>query len=73
MKITSCVALSLLVAVSASAGDSQERLRERLMVCKQFVIEETGISAIPSETRYCCGASIRFRNCDAEGWAKKFL
>jgi hypothetical protein len=63
MKIlVSTLMLSCLIAVSAFAGDSEEILRERLILCSQFVIEEPG-TAIPGTTRYCCGFANRIPDC----------
>jgi len=72
MKIICSVTLSCLTAVSAFAGDSDDKLRDRLIVCNQFVIEETGISAIPDASRYCCGARSWRRDCHVSGSAEKY-
>ena len=72
MKIVCSVTLSCLAAASALAGDSEDKLRERLTVCNQFVIEEAGISAIPDDNRYCCGTGIWPHDCHLGGSVEKY-
>jgi len=71
MKIVCTVIFSCLAAISALAADSEARLRERLIVCNQFVIEESGMSAIPDSSRHCCRTVNEPRDCQVNDLAEK--
>jgi hypothetical protein len=63
--------LGCLTVVSALAGDSEAMLRERLILCNQFVIEEPGTELIPDMTRYCCRIANLSRDCPVTNWRKQ--
>jgi hypothetical protein len=63
MKIVCALVLTCTSAVSALAGDSAEMLRDRLIICNQFVIEDPYPAVIPDSTHYCCRTVARTRDC----------
>jgi hypothetical protein len=52
MKIACSLMLSCCAAVSVSAGDSAEMLRDHLIFCNQFVIEDPYPAIVRDATQY---------------------
>jgi hypothetical protein len=63
MKIVCALVLTCTSAVSALAEDSAEMLRDRLIICNQFVIEDPYPAVSPDSTQYCCRTVTRTRDC----------
>jgi hypothetical protein len=63
MKIVCALVLSCTSAVSALAEDSAEMLRDRLIICNQFVIEDPYPAIVPDSTQYCYRTVTRTRDC----------
>jgi hypothetical protein len=63
MRIGCALVLACTSAVSALAGDSAEKLRDRRIICNQFVIEDPYPAIIPDSTQYCCRTATRTRDC----------
>ena len=55
--------LSCCAASSAFSRDSAERLRERLIFCGQFVIEDPGPVVVQDTTHDCCGLAGPIHDC----------
>jgi hypothetical protein len=72
MKIVCSLMLSCFTAVSALAGDSAEALRDRLIVCNQFVIEDPYPAIVGDTAQYCCGMANRVHDCHVHGWNEKY-
>jgi hypothetical protein len=51
------------VASSAFGRDSAERLRERMIFCSQFVIEDPGSVALQDTTHDCCRLAKPIHDC----------
>jgi hypothetical protein len=66
MKVVCAVVLSCTYAVSALAKDSAEMLRDRVIICNQFVIEDPYPAIVPDSTQYCCRMVTRTRDCRAQ-------
>jgi hypothetical protein len=58
MLISSCLATG-----SAFAVDFEGMLQRRLILCSQFVIEETGTAMVGDSMRKCCRAKDRNLDC----------
>jgi len=70
MKIVFSLMLSCFTAASALAGDSAEMLRDRLIFCNQFVIEDPYppiVQVFPDSTDYCCRLGNRVHDCHVGG------
>jgi hypothetical protein len=65
MKIVCALMLTCTSAVSALAEDSAEKLRERLIICNQFVIEDP-YPGIGREFPYCCRTANHTRECHTQ-------
>jgi hypothetical protein len=63
MKIVCVLVLTCSFADSAWAEDAAEMLRDRLIICNQFVIEDPYPTVIPDSTQYCCRTVTRTRDC----------
>ena len=72
MKIVCPLMLTCMTAVSALAGDSAERLRDRLIFCSQFVIEHPYPTIVPDSTQYCCRTANRIHDCHIHDWDEKY-
>jgi hypothetical protein len=59
-------------AFPAIGGDSSEMLRERLLFCSQFVIEDPGPTITHNSERYCCRFANRGHDCHIVDWDKKY-
>jgi hypothetical protein len=69
MKILVCaLMLSCFVASTAAAEDSQQMIRDRLVLCSQFEIRDLDALLILDSSRYCCGIGTRFRACHDHEW-----
>jgi hypothetical protein len=53
-------------AVSALARDSAEMLRDRRIICNQFVIEDPYPVIVGDSAQYCCRPTDRTRDCRAD-------
>ena len=55
MKTLVCLLmLGCCTASSAFGPDSAEKLRERLIFCNQFVVEDPGPIVVDDNTHHCC-------------------
>jgi hypothetical protein len=69
MKIFICSLLLSCSAVSSgSAGVSDEMLRDRLVLCGQFVINDPDPLIIRDVTDDCCRSGNRIRDCHVHDW-----
>ena len=71
MKTVCALMLTCMTTVSALAGDSAEMLRDRLIFCNQFVIEEPYPAIVQDSTPHCCRFANRLHNCHANDWTEK--
>jgi hypothetical protein len=71
MKIVCALMLTSMTAVSALAGDAAEMLRDRLIFCNQFVIEDPYPAIDWYSAQYCCGTASRAHDCHSQGWDEK--
>ena len=73
MKIVCALMLTCMTAVSALAGDSAEMLRDRLIICNQFVIIEDAYPAIVRDTtQYSGRMTNRVHDCRTYEWDEKY-
>ena len=73
MKTVCALMLICTTGVSALAGDSAEMLRNRLIICNQFVIIEDPYPAIVRDsTQYCCRTANRVHDCRTQDWDEKY-
>ena len=72
MKYICTLMLSGFTAVSALADDSEGRLRERTILCNQFVIEEPANALIPDTARHCCRMANWIHDCRAFDWDEQY-
>jgi hypothetical protein len=72
MKTVCSLMLTCMTAVSALAGDSAEMLRDRLIVCNQFVIEEANPAIVRDSTQYCCRTANWVHECQRPGWDERY-
>ncbi len=64
MKNVVCLLMLCCCAASSAFGrDSAERLRERLIFCSQFVIEDPGPVVVPDTTHDCCPFANPIHDC----------
>jgi hypothetical protein len=64
MKNLVCLLMLCGCAASSALGrDSAERLRERLIFCSQFVIEEPGAVVVLDPTHDCCRFANSIHDC----------
>lgn len=64
MKTVICLLMLCCCAASSALGrDSAERLRERLIFCSQFVIEDPGPVNIVDSARDCCRFANSIHDC----------
>jgi hypothetical protein len=74
MKTVCSLMLSCCAVVSASAGDSAEMRRDRLIFCSQFVIEDPyvaifrDLTGFPDSTDYCCRFRDSVHDCHIYDW-----
>ena len=69
MKILSySLMLCCCAAVSAAGGDSREMNRDRLIICRQLVIEEPDQTMIRDITQPCCRVANRIHDCHVGEW-----
>jgi hypothetical protein len=69
MKILVCsLVLCCCAAASATGADSAEMLRDRLLFCSQFVIEDPDPAIVRDSTRYCCRFANRAHDCHVNDW-----
>jgi hypothetical protein len=66
MKIVCALMLTCTSAVSALARDSAEMLRDRRIICNQFVIEDPYPAIVGDSAQYCCRTADRTRDCRAD-------
>jgi hypothetical protein len=72
MKILACSLMLCCCAVSLASGrDSAEMLRERLIFCSQFVIEEPGPAIVRDSARDYGGFADRIYDCHLMEWDDK--
>jgi hypothetical protein len=71
MKIVCSLMLTCMTAVSALAGDSAEMLRDRLIFCNQFVIEDPYPAILRDTTPYFVRIANRVRDCRTHDWDEK--
>jgi hypothetical protein len=71
MKTVCALMLTCMAAVSALAGDSAEMLRERLIFCNQFVIEDPYPGIVRDSVQSCCRVANRVRDCNVHGWGER--
>ena len=64
--------LSCVSAVLASAGDSAEMLRNRIIFCNEFVIEHPYPAIVLEDTRNCCRKANRLRDCRVNDWDENY-
>jgi hypothetical protein len=72
MNTVCALMLSCLIAVSALAGDSAEMLRDRLIFCSQFVIEDPDLRMLQDTTQYCCRMANRVHDCHVHDWGERY-
>jgi len=73
MKILSYALMLFCYAVSSAAGrDFQEMNRERLIFCRQFVIEDPGPTMNRDATQYCCRVANRGHDCHFVDWEEQY-
>jgi hypothetical protein len=72
MKIVCAPMLTCMTAVLAFAKDSAEMIRDRLMLCNQFVIEDPHPELLRDSTRYCCRTTNRVHDCHAQDRDEKY-
>ena len=70
--ILSSLMLSCAAASSATSGDSMEMLRDRLVFCNQFIIEDPFPAIAADPTRYCCRFANRVHDCHVNDWDEKY-
>jgi hypothetical protein len=58
-------------ASSALGRESAERLRERLIFCSQFVIEDPGYVILPDSALDCCRFANPIHDCRFMDWEDK--
>jgi hypothetical protein len=64
MRIFACsILLGCFVPSPGSATVPEEKLRERLIVCSQFVIDDPGPAVIREFADDCCRPVNRIRDC----------
>ena len=66
MKIVCALMVTCTSAVSALAEDSAEKLRDRLVICNQFVIEDPYPGIVRESTQYCCRTANHTRDCHTQ-------
>jgi hypothetical protein len=66
MKIVCALMLTCASAVSTLAGDTAEMLRDRLIICNQFVIEDPYPAIVQDFAQYCCRTTNRTRDCHTQ-------
>ena len=71
MNTVCAVMLTCMTTVSALAGDSAEMLRDRLIFCNQFVIEDPYPAIDGYSARYWRGTANRAHDCHAQDWDEK--
>ena len=72
MKTICTLMLTCMTAVSALAGDSAEMLRDRLIICNQFVIDDPYPAIVPDSTQYCCRMATRVYDCRTQDSHEKY-
>jgi hypothetical protein len=75
MKILACsLLLSCFAALSAEAGDSNEMLWDRLILCRQFVVEHPYPAIFPDfrDSTACCHNSHEVRDCYVDDRGEKY-
>jgi len=72
MKTICTLMLTCMTAVSALAGDSAEMLRDRLIICNQFVIEDPYPAIVQDSVQYCCRMTNRTHDCRTQDWGEKY-
>ena len=55
--------LSCIFAAPAIGGDAAEMLRDRLILCSQFVIDHPDPGVIRESPSFCCRFGFRGLNC----------
>jgi hypothetical protein len=68
MNFACSLMLTCFTAVWAFAADSEGILRERLILCSQFVIEDSGSTMIHDTTGYCCRIADWGHDCRVRDW-----
>jgi len=69
MRVLICMLTLCGYAASSAFGrDSAEMLRERLIFCSQFVIEEPGPAIVPDSMQTCCRLANRIHDCHLMDW-----
>ena len=64
MKNLFCLLMLCCCTASSALGrDSAERLREHLIFCSQFVIEDPGLVVVLDSTHDCCGLANAIHDC----------
>jgi hypothetical protein len=72
MKTVCALMLTCMTTISALAGDSAEMIRDRLIFCNQFVIEDPYPAIDRYSAQYCCGTAKRAHDCHAQDWDEKY-
>jgi hypothetical protein len=72
MKIVCALTLTCMTAGFALAGDSAERLRDRVIFCNQFVIEDPYPELLRDSTQHCCRMPNRVHDCHVIDWDEKY-
>jgi hypothetical protein len=72
MKIVYALMLTCTTAVSALAGDSAEMLRDRLIFCNQFVVEDPYPALDRYSAQYCCRLANRIHDCHTHDWDERY-
>jgi hypothetical protein len=63
MKNFICALMLSCAAVPAIGGDTGEMLRDRLIFCNQFVIEDPGPAVIAESLFFCCRFAHQGHDC----------
>jgi hypothetical protein len=64
MKNLICLLMLCCCAASSAFGrDSAERLRERIIFCSQFVIEDPGPVVVEASPHVCCRSANPIHDC----------
>ena len=73
MKTLVCMAILCCCAASSAFGrDSAERLRERLLFCSQFVIEDPGPVTVQGSAYDCCRLAKPIQDCHLTDREEKY-
>jgi hypothetical protein len=72
MKLICSLILTCLTTASAFAADAEGNLRERRILCGQFVIEDFATATIPESADTCCRIADRGRDCHLYDWDVRF-